>query len=54
VHSILRGFPLADSLGSSPAFTEQIRRLAREIGRCRVGLALSSGGARGLAHITSG
>jgi NTE family protein len=28
-----------------------IRRLAREIGRCRVGLALSSGGARGLAHV---
>ena len=25
--------------------------MAREIGRCRVGLALSSGGARGLAHI---
>ena len=25
--------------------------MAREIGRCRIGLALSSGGARGLAHI---
>ncbi len=32
-------------------FSADIRRLAREIGRCRVGLALSSGGARGLAHI---
>jgi NTE family protein len=54
VHSILRGFPLADSRGGidrSPFFTIQIRRMAREIGRCRIGLALSSGGARGLAHI---
>ena len=54
VHSILRGFPIAGSLGGmdrSPIFTTQIRRMAREIGRCRVGLALSSGGARGLAHI---
>jgi NTE family protein len=53
-HSILRGYPLADSLGGidrSPSFTIQIARMAREIGRCRVGLALSSGGARGLAHI---
>ena len=33
------------------SFKEDLRRLAREIGRCRVGLALSSGGARGLAHV---
>ncbi len=33
------------------AFKFDLRRLAREIGRCRVGLALSSGGAKGLAHI---
>lgn len=32
-------------------FSSQLRRLAREIGRCRVGLALSSGGAKGLAHV---
>jgi NTE family protein len=32
-------------------FNADIRRLAREIGRRRVGLALSSGGARGLSHI---
>ena len=32
-------------------FNADIRRLAREVGHCRVGLALSSGGARGLAHI---
>jgi len=54
VHSVLRGFPLADSITGmdrSPFFAGQIRRMAREIGRCRVGLALSSGGARGLAHI---
>jgi NTE family protein len=54
VHSILSGYPLAETLGAidrSAAFTLQIRRMAREIGRCRVGLALSSGGARGLAHI---
>jgi NTE family protein len=30
---------------------EQLRRIAREIARCRVGLALSTGGACGLAHI---
>jgi len=33
------------------AFGADLRRLAREIGGCRVGLALSSGGAKGLAHI---
>ncbi len=42
------GFGAMDRL---PCFTVQIRRMAREIGRCRTGLALSSGGARGLAHI---
>jgi len=53
-HSILPGFPLAESNGGidrSPALAIHIRRMAREIGRCRIGLALSSGGARGLAHI---
>ncbi|MDA0577153.1 MAG: cyclic nucleotide-binding domain-containing protein [Verrucomicrobia bacterium] len=29
----------------------RVRQLAREIGRCRIGLALSSGGAKSLAHI---
>lgn len=28
-----------------------INRIAREIARCRIGLALSSGGAKGLAHV---
>ena len=32
-------------------FHADIRRLAREIGHCRVGMALSSGGARGLSHV---
>ncbi|HEX4083871.1 MAG TPA: patatin-like phospholipase family protein [Chthoniobacteraceae bacterium] len=51
VHSMLHGFPLSGAPGGSAAFDAQVRRMAREIGRCRVGLALSSGGARGLAHI---
>ena len=42
------GFALAVD---SPRFTLDIRRLAREIGHCRIGLALSAGGAKGLAHI---
>lgn len=33
------------------AFKFDLRRFAREIGHCRIGLALSSGGAKGLAHI---
>ena len=32
-------------------FEGQFRRIAREIGRCRIGLVLSPGSARGLAHI---
>jgi len=32
-------------------FNSDIRRLAREVGHRRVGLALSSGGARGFAHV---
>lgn len=32
-------------------FNSDIRRLVREVGRRRVGLALSSGGARGFAHV---
>ncbi|HWB60246.1 MAG TPA: cyclic nucleotide-binding and patatin-like phospholipase domain-containing protein [Chthoniobacteraceae bacterium] len=54
VHSFVRGFPLAGTTGGiarAGNFPMHIRSLAREIGRCRVGLALSSGGAKGLAHI---
>jgi NTE family protein len=52
VHSIARGFPLIIQ-PSCPdhRFNLHVNRLAREIARCRVGLALSSGGAKGLAHI---
>ena len=51
-HSVIRGFPQRDA----PAAPEHryelaIHRIAREIARCRVGLALSSGAAKGLAHI---
>jgi NTE family protein len=54
VHSFVRGFPLAGSTGgiARPGnYLRHLTGLAREIGRCRVGLALSSGGAKGLAHI---
>jgi NTE family protein len=52
VHSIARGFPLFIQPSSSDhRFDLHVNRLAREIARCRVGLALSSGGAKGLAHI---
>ena len=52
VHSLMRGYPLS-AAPSWPdhRFDLSINRLAREIGRCRVGLALSSGGAKGLSHI---
>lgn len=40
-----------DTLAPEREFRDDIRRLAREIAHTRVGLALSSGGARGLAHI---
>ncbi len=52
VHSIVRGFPLR-GVASAPdrRFDLAMNRLAREIARCRIGLALSSGSAKGLAHI---
>ncbi len=52
VHSIVRGFPLHDAaVARDRRFDLAMNRLAREIARCRVGLALSSGSAKGLAHI---
>jgi len=54
VHSFVRGFPLpgtTGNIGRGGNFSMHMRSLAREIGRCRIGLALSSGGAKGLAHI---
>jgi NTE family protein len=56
VHGFVHGCPTpaaAAGLRHWPDrdFNAGIRRLAREVGHRRVGLALSSGGARGLAHI---
>lgn len=58
VHGVIHGVPgagardtPADLLAERPRLRAHIRLLAREIGRCRIGLALSSGGAKGLAHI---
>ena len=50
VHSFAHGFP-SGAVGGDRRFFLHIRRLAREVARCRIGLALSSGGAKGLAHI---
>jgi len=55
-HAFVHDCPVAPASGfalasESPAFSYGIRRLAREIGHCRIGLALSAGGAKGLAHI---
>ena len=50
VHSFAHGFP-RDGMPGDSRFELHVRRLAREIARCRIGLALSSGGAKGLAHI---
>jgi len=56
VHGFVHGCPTVDGSGtldnwSEREFRDDIRRLAREIAHKRIGLALSSGGARGLAHI---
>ncbi len=52
VHSFARGFPCsASSSCGDHRFGLHINRIAREIARCRVGLALSSGAAKGLAHV---
>ncbi len=55
VHGFIHGCPNRSSTAVPPwsdkHFNSDIRRLAREISRRRIGLALSSGGARSLAHI---
>src|SRR5205814_8646777 len=56
VHGFVHGCPSfsaahAVQSWSDKNFAADIRRLVREIGRCRIGLALSSGGSRSLAHI---
>ncbi len=55
LHFVLHECPRSgENRGTSPGrglFASDLRRLAREIGQCRIGLALSSGGAKGLAHV---
>jgi NTE family protein len=52
VHSFARGFPEGnDSTSTDRRYELHINRLAREVARCRIGLALSSGGAKGFAHV---
>jgi NTE family protein len=49
----IRGCPKSENADVRPngSFNADVRRLAREIGDCLVGLALSSGAAKGLSHI---
>jgi NTE family protein len=57
IHLFVRGCLVADGLKAAPKvslkthFHSDVRRLAREIGGTLVGLALSSGAAKGFAHI---
>jgi NTE family protein len=58
VHGYLRGLPRNEDAprlhythSPNDRFSSHIRSLAREICQRRIGLALSSGGAKGLAHI---
>jgi NTE family protein len=48
----VRGCPmLPGDLVPAGSFSQDIRRVARDLGNCLVGLALSSGAAKGFAHI---
>ncbi len=51
VHAFVRDFPVDGESTLSPAFMLHLRRLAREIAQCRIGIAFSSGAAKGLAHV---
>lgn len=53
VENFIRGCPKMENPSDRPtgSFRGDIRRLAREIGNCLIGLALSSGAAKGLSHI---
>ena len=53
ISNFIRGCPGPEKDGARPtgSFRADVRRLAREIGSCLVGLALSSGAAKGLSHI---
>lgn len=54
-HAFLHDCPVSSSdeisTAEGTAFSRDVRRLAREIGHCRIGLALSAGSAKGFAHI---
>lgn len=51
-HHFIRGCPtLASASVPTGSFHTDIRRIARGIGNCLVGLALSSGAAKGFSHI---
>jgi NTE family protein len=58
VHAVLHGCPvgrgskeLAQPIRAAGCLRRDLRRLAREIGGCQIGLALSSGAAKGFAHV---
>jgi NTE family protein len=54
IHLYIRGCPVEPGSGMDglrPSFAADVRRLAREAGGCMLGLALSSGAAKGFAHI---
>jgi NTE family protein len=58
VHMFVRGCPTLDGVKQAGphitlavSFRGDLRRLAREVGGCLVGMALSSGAAKGFAHV---
>ena len=53
IEAFIRGCPKSPDHDARPAgsYCADLRRLAREIGGCLLGLALSSGAAKGLSHI---
>lgn len=51
VHVWFRDYPRVSKPERGKRYGYRLRSLAREVAGCRVGLALSSGGAKGLAHI---
>jgi NTE family protein len=51
-HFFVTRIPSSESGGGAdPRMARCVNRLAREVARCRIGVALSSGGAKGLAHV---
>lgn len=50
LHGAVRGSGAAGARAAT-RYQAHVRRIAREIGRCQIGLAFSSGGAKGLSYI---